>query len=150
MFNIPLEGMFGSITVDLYEQMALLTIYMGSLEGGYSPQKDSSPGNDYILDERSGLTSLTGQEVVMPTDIEAIRCLKRGAVAKAMIELNKIERLVLTSHFGLDGEPTKTLKEIGAEQELTGESIRQIKAKAFAILRRSPRSRHLRDFIYNQ
>jgi RNA polymerase primary sigma factor len=49
-------------------------------------------------------------------------------------ELDTRESTVLKMRFGLDGEPAKTLKEIGAELGLTRERVRQIESEALRSL----------------
>jgi RNA polymerase primary sigma factor len=50
--------------------------------------------------------------------------------------LNRREQAVLRSRFELDGEPTKTLEEIGEELGLSAERVRQIEKAALEKLRR--------------
>jgi RNA polymerase primary sigma factor len=48
--------------------------------------------------------------------------------------MDKREATVLRMRFGLDGEPEKTLKEIGECLGLTRERVRQIESEALAKL----------------
>jgi RNA polymerase primary sigma factor len=59
------------------------------------------------------------------------------AMLRDMIDtLNRREQAVLRSRFELDGEPTKTLEEIGEELGLSAERVRQIEKAALEKLRR--------------
>ena len=59
------------------------------------------------------------------------------AMLREMIDtLNRREQAVLRSRFELDGEPTKTLEEIGEELGLSAERVRQIEKAALEKLRR--------------
>jgi RNA polymerase primary sigma factor len=59
------------------------------------------------------------------------------AMLREMINtLNRREQAVLRSRFELDGEPTKTLEEIGEELGLSAERVRQIEKAALEKLRR--------------
>ena len=57
------------------------------------------------------------------------------------------EAKILKLYFGLDGEKSHTLEEIGVEFKLTRERVRQIKEKALRRLRHSSRSKVLRYYL---
>jgi RNA polymerase sigma factor (sigma-70 family) len=149
LLNIPVEGTFESTTADLYRRIPLLTTYMGSLERGYSPQSDSSPGNDYVLDERSVQTNVAGQDDKLLEE-SALKFCIRDALTRVMLDLTTRERDVLELRFGLSGEPPKTLEEMGKEFNVSRERIRQIESKALAKLRHPLRSQHLRGLADDQ
>jgi RNA polymerase primary sigma factor len=56
-------------------------------------------------------------------------------VATALAQLNPRMRRVLTLRFGLDGEPPKTLEEVGAGLGITRERVRQLETRALRELR---------------
>ena len=53
---------------------------------------------------------------------------------------------VLRLRFGLDDGRSRTLEEVGQVFGVTRERIRQIEAKALAVLRQPPYSEQLHDF----
>ena len=57
------------------------------------------------------------------------------------------EARILKLYFGLDGEKSHTLEEIGEKFKLTRERVRQIKEKALRRLRHSSRSKVLRYYL---
>jgi len=61
--------------------------------------------------------------------------------------LPKREARILKLYFGLDGEKTHTLEEIGARLRLTRERVRQIKEKSIGRLRHKSRSSILRQYL---
>jgi RNA polymerase sigma factor (sigma-70 family) len=46
------------------------------------------------------------------------------------------ERMILAAHYGLEGQPPRTLQQIGKEMSLTRERVRQIEQRAIARARR--------------
>ena len=57
------------------------------------------------------------------------------------------EARILKLYFGLDGEKSHTLEEVGMEFRLTRERVRQIKEKALGKLRHNSRSKVLRQYL---
>lgn len=60
---------------------------------------------------------------------------KDDAIEEIMSSLENRERRILELYFGLDGEKSLTLNEIGAEMNLSGERVRQIMDKAIVKLK---------------
>jgi RNA polymerase primary sigma factor len=56
-------------------------------------------------------------------------------LAEAITRLNPRMRLVITRRFGLDGQPPRTLEQVGAELGITRERVRQLEARALRELR---------------
>jgi RNA polymerase primary sigma factor len=84
-----------------------------------------------------------------PVDIDDVLDRDAGSkiIHKALGRLSDRERRVLVLRFGLDGEPPKTLVEVGRVFKLTRERIRQIQEKALEELRGGPLQRRLVDLI---
>jgi len=61
--------------------------------------------------------------------------------------LTSREETILKSRFGIDGNPTETLKTIGERFSVSKERIRQIEKKAIRKLRHSSRGERLRSFL---
>jgi RNA polymerase primary sigma factor len=61
--------------------------------------------------------------------------LRTAELTTALAKLNPRMRFVLTSRFGLDGEPPKTLEEVGAKLKITRERVRQLESRALRELR---------------
>jgi len=59
----------------------------------------------------------------------------RTVIAHAARHLTDRERRIIESHYGTDGRPARTLREIGAVFGLTRERIRQIEVRALLKLR---------------
>ncbi|MCD8011430.1 MAG: sigma-70 family RNA polymerase sigma factor [Lachnospiraceae bacterium] len=106
-----------------------------SLNCPVGDEEDSRLG-DFIEDEKAS----------EPADAAADQLL-REQLDDAMVSLTPRERKVIRMRFGLDGGRVCTLEEIGREEGVTRERIRQIEAKALRKLRHPSRSRRLRDFL---
>jgi RNA polymerase primary sigma factor len=61
--------------------------------------------------------------------------LRRKELSEAMLRLNPRMRRVLSLRFGLDGEPPKTLEEVGTGLGITRERVRQLESRALRELR---------------
>ena len=57
------------------------------------------------------------------------------------------EKIVIPHYFGIGGSKQKNLQEIACELQLTGERIRQIKARSLQRLRHVTRSQLLKIYI---
>jgi RNA polymerase primary sigma factor len=68
-------------------------------------------------------------------------------VKRALSKLTQRESEVIAFYFGLNGEHSMTLEEIGEKFNLTRERVRQIKEKATLRLRHSSRSKVLRTYL---
>ena len=71
----------------------------------------------------------------------------RKEVQRALSTLTKREADVITLYFGLNGEHSLTLEEIGEKFNLTRERVRQIKEKAIRRLRHTSRSKALKPYL---
>ncbi|HXR12746.1 MAG TPA: sigma-70 family RNA polymerase sigma factor [Gaiellaceae bacterium] len=60
---------------------------------------------------------------------------RAGELERALSRLNPRMRRVLALRFGLDGEQTRTLEEIGSELGVTRERVRQLESRALRELR---------------
>jgi RNA polymerase primary sigma factor len=68
-------------------------------------------------------------------------------ILRALSTLTVREAEIISCYFGLDGNKSMTLEEIGERFKLTRERVRQIKEKATRRLRHTARSRSLRSYL---
>jgi len=61
--------------------------------------------------------------------------LRQSELAEALLSLNPRMRRVLSLRFGLEGDPPKTLEEVGGELGITRERVRQLESRALRELR---------------
>lgn len=71
----------------------------------------------------------------------------RREVQRALSTLTQREADVISLYFGLNGEHSMTLEEIGERFNLTRERVRQIKEKAIRRLRHTSRSKALKPYL---
>ena len=81
------------------------------------------------------------------TEEKAISQVLKDHMEDVLDTLTDREGLVLRLRFGMLGERTHTLEEVGQEFGVTRERIRQIEAKALKKLREPSRSSVLRDYL---
>ena len=69
-------------------------------------------------------------------EIEEAEDQRRSAVARSLDRLDKRERLILASRYGIGGGAELTLKQIGLDLGISKERVRQIESRARAKLRK--------------
>jgi len=77
----------------------------------------------------------------------ASRALLEDHLRDVLGELSDREREVLEMRFGLNGEPARTLEDIGVSIGVSRERVRQIECRALRKLRQPSRSNRLRDYL---
>ena len=98
-------------------------------------------------DDKNRLGDILHNKQEMGTDHEVMVESLRQDVNHILDTLSKREARILKLYFGLDGEKSHTLEEIGVEFRLTRERVRQIKEKAIEKIRRSSRSETLLQYL---
>ncbi|HEV2495681.1 MAG TPA: sigma-70 family RNA polymerase sigma factor [Terriglobia bacterium] len=81
-----------------------------------------------------------------PSDT-VIRLSLKEETESALKTLTPREEKILKMRFGLEGDQTHTLEEVGGALQLTRERIRQLEGRALRSLRHPSRSHRLRDFV---
>jgi RNA polymerase primary sigma factor len=74
-------------------------------------------------------TNRDGPDAAIAKDLRSVE------LAEALLQLNPRMRHILTMRFGLEGQPPKTLEEVGAELGITRERVRQLEVRALGELR---------------
>ncbi len=111
--------------------------------GGDDVSLSSSVGDDGGLEFGDTLE----QETIPSAELELIRTSFESQIQAMVAELLPKEREVIRLRFGLDGEESKTLQEIGDALGLSRERVRQIESKAKEKLRRNQRTIGLRGAL---
>ncbi|MBR5713035.1 MAG: RNA polymerase sigma factor RpoD [Lachnospiraceae bacterium] len=106
-----------------------------SMETPIGEEEDSHLG-DFIVDEKT-----------LQPEEAATSSFLHEQLMEVMQTLTERERKVLIMRYGLDGQPPKTLEDVGKDFDVTRERIRQIEAKAIRKLHHPNRSKKLRDYL---
>ncbi|MDA0194617.1 MAG: sigma-70 family RNA polymerase sigma factor [Bacteroidetes bacterium] len=97
-------------------------------------------------EENSLLDVLQNHDENSPDQLLLSDSLKKE-VERALSTLTQREADVISLYFGLNGEHSMTLEEIGEKFGLTRERVRQIKEKAIRRLRHTSRSKALKPYL---
>ena len=111
------------------QQAASLDMPVG--EDGTSTMANFIPDEDSVSPEESAMKQAVHKELERQLDT-----------------LQPREKEVLYLRFGLDGEPVRTLEEVGEQFGVTRERVRQIECKALRKLRQPSRRKHLAELLY--
>jgi RNA polymerase primary sigma factor len=100
----------------------------------------------FVSGEENNLLDLLENDHETPDTGLMVDSLQRE-VKRALSKLTQRESEVIAFYFGLNGEHSMTLEEIGEKFNLTRERVRQIKEKATLRLRHNSRSKVLRTYL---
>lgn len=108
------------------------------------PSQEPLPRRERILSfddfmqtssDRHVLETIASGACVDPRDVVLERQLAQALTA-VLPRMPEQERTILASHYGLDGQPPRTLQQIGKLLGLTRERVRQIEQRAIVRARR--------------
>lgn len=116
---------------------------------------ENNPGLDFYMEQYPGKKLLdlsvdNFNELLYYTSITREKKkieVTEDLIYEALGKLTPREQRVLQLRFGLEDGRIRTLAEVGAEFNVTGERIRQIEARAIRRLRHPSRSGKLRDLL---
>ncbi|HXA01246.1 MAG TPA: RNA polymerase sigma factor RpoD/SigA [Cytophagaceae bacterium] len=101
----------------------------------------------FVQGEENSLLDVLENDGENTPDSELMNDSLRREVQRALSTLTQREADVITLYFGLNGEHSMTLEEIGEKFNLTRERVRQIKEKAIRRLRHTSRSKALKPYL---
>ena len=101
----------------------------------------------FVQGEENSLLDVLENDSEETPDNELMNDSLRREVQRALSTLTQREADVITLYFGLNGEHSMTLEEIGEKFNLTRERVRQIKEKAIRRLRHTSRSKALKPYL---
>jgi len=76
-----------------------------------------------------------GEEASVDEAFDEDALVLRAAPPHLFDQLEPLERQVVTSHYGLDGSPPRTMKQLHADLGLTRTAVREVLASGLAKLR---------------
>ena len=83
----------------------------------------------------------------MSVEDEIINTNLKNSLSDIVDELPEREALIIKLRFGMEGETTRTLEEIGEMLKISRERVRQIESRALAKLRKKALKRKLYDYL---
>lgn len=101
----------------------------------------------FVQGEENSLLDVLENDGEEAPDLGLLTESLRREVQRALSTLTQREADVITLYFGLNGEHSMTLEEIGEKFNLTRERVRQIKEKAIRRLRHTSRSKALKPYL---
>src|SRR6188768_576577 len=101
----------------------------------------------FVQGEENSLLDVLANDSEETPDSNLMMDSLRREVQRALSTLTQRESDVITLYFGLNGEHSMTLEEIGEKFNLTRERVRQIKEKAIRRLRHTSRSKALKPYL---
>jgi RNA polymerase primary sigma factor len=101
----------------------------------------------FVQGEENSLLDVLENDSEVTPDSNLMNDSLRKEVQRALSTLTQREADVITLYFGLNGEHSMTLEEIGEKFNLTRERVRQIKEKAIRRLRHTSRSKALKPYL---
>ena len=101
----------------------------------------------FVQGEENSLLDVLENDGEETPDQELMNDSLRREVQRALSTLTQREADVISLYFGLNGEHSMTLEEIGEKFNLTRERVRQIKEKAIRRLRHTSRSKALKPYL---
>lgn len=101
----------------------------------------------FVQGEENSLLDVLENDAEGTPDSSLMTDSLRKEVQRALSTLTQREADVISLYFGLNGEHSMTLEEIGEKFNLTRERVRQIKEKAIRRLRHTSRSKALKPYL---
>ncbi len=101
----------------------------------------------FVQGEENSLLDVLENDTEVTPDQGLMTDSLRKEVQRTLSTLTQREADVITLYFGLNGEHSMTLEEIGEKFNLTRERVRQIKEKAIRRLRHTSRSKSLKPYL---
>jgi len=101
----------------------------------------------FVQGEENSLLDVLENDSEASPDSNLMNDSLRREVQRALSTLTQREADVISLYFGLNGEHSMTLEEIGEKFNLTRERVRQIKEKAIRRLRHTSRSKALKPYL---
>ncbi|MGD1005915.1 MAG: sigma-70 family RNA polymerase sigma factor [Ignavibacteriaceae bacterium] len=98
-------------------------------------------------DDKNSLIDVLPNEQQPAPDVKLMQESLKAEVESVLSTLSEREASVLRLYFGINGEHSATLEEIGERFNLTRERVRQIKEKALRTLRHPSRSQNLKAYL---
>jgi len=101
----------------------------------------------FAMGEENNLLDVLENENAITPDFDLLDDSLKREVKRSLATLTGREAEVVIMYFGLNGEISLTLEEIGEKFKLTRERVRQIKEKAIRRLRHTAKCKSLKAYL---
>ena len=137
--EVPIERVAREmgITVDKAEELRKISQRTLSLDSPVTGEEDGSTLKEIVADS----------DICCP-EIETMVNIRNEEILKALSVIDERERRILSYCYGLFDKPVLTLDEIGRQEGITRERVRQIRNRAVAKIKASEYGESIKDFLY--
>lgn len=101
----------------------------------------------FVQGESNNLLDVLTNDTEETPDSDLMRDSLKREVSRALATLPERESEIISDYFGLNGNHSLTLEEIGEKFNITRERVRQIKEKATKRLKHTSRSKSLKSYL---
>lgn len=129
------------VTADKVKEVLKLADLTVSLDEPIGESQETTR-SDFVADENA---EVPGENILISLSREDID--KALVILLSSRELSPRHVQVLFMRFGLDGEPPRTLEEVGRRLDITRERVRQLENNALKKLEALPEAQRLKDAI---
>ena len=124
-------------------QVSLEEVRSTMLTGGRHISVDAP----FVQGESNNLLDVLINDTEETPDSNLMRDSLKREVSRALATLPERESEIISDYFGLNGNHSLTLEEIGEKFNITRERVRQIKEKATKRLKHTSRSKSLKSYL---
>jgi RNA polymerase primary sigma factor len=125
------------ISVEKAEELRQISMRILSLDSPVTGEEDGSSLKEIVADS----------DITCP-ELETMVNVRHDEIMKALSVVDEREKRILSYCYGLENMPVLTLDDIGRQEGITRERVRQIRNRAVAKIKASKYGQSIKDFLY--